>query len=67
MDKGYLTTFQVADLMSVTPDSVLKWIKSGKLEALRTPGGHYRIAKKDVETLLNKSEKTTFSLDSNRL
>lgn len=52
MKKGYLTTFQAADILSVTPDSILKWIKSGKLEARRTPGGHYRISKQIVESLL---------------
>jgi excisionase family DNA binding protein len=61
MDKGYLTTFEAAALMSVSPDAVLKWIKSGKLIAYRTPGGHYRIARKVVETLLNKNENVTDS------
>ena len=59
MKKGYLTTFQVAKLMSVTPDSILKWIKSGKLEARRTLGGHYRISRKSVEGILKASEKPT--------
>ena len=65
MDKGYLTTFQAAELMSVTPDAVLKWIKSGKLNAYRTPGGHYRIARKDVEFLLIKNERTSNSQSIN--
>ena len=56
MKKGYLTTFQAADILSVTPDSILKWIKSGKLEARRTPGGHYRIPRENVELLLIESE-----------
>ena len=56
MKKGYLTTFQAADILSVTPDSILKWIKSGKLEAIRTPGGHYRIPRQNVEILLKESE-----------
>ena len=56
MKKGYLTTFEAADILSVTPDSILKWIKSGKLEARRTPGGHYRIPRQNVELLLKKSE-----------
>lgn len=57
MKKGYLTTFQAADILSVTPDSILKWIKSGKLKARRTPGGHYRISRQKVELLLNESDK----------
>jgi excisionase family DNA binding protein len=57
MAKEYVTTFQAAELLSVTPDSVLKWIKSGKLEAHRTPGGHHRIAKKSIQALLKNKEK----------
>lgn len=57
MDKEYLTTFEAATLIAVSPDAVLKWIKSGKLEAYRTPGGHYRIAKQDIMNIINKGEK----------
>jgi excisionase family DNA binding protein len=53
MNKGYLTTFQAAEILSVSPDAVLKWIKSGKITAYRTPGGHYRIEKKEIDALLN--------------
>ena len=56
MKKGYLTTFQAADILSVTPDSILKWIKSGKLKARRTPGGHYRIPRENVVLLLKESK-----------
>lgn len=47
--KEFVSTGKAAELCSVTPDTVLKWIKSGKISANRTPGGHYRIHK---ETLL---------------
>ena len=40
---SYLTTGQAAALCSVTADTVLKWVKSGRLPAIRTPGGHCRI------------------------
>ena len=46
-----LSTGKVAQLLSVTPDTVLKWIKSGRLRASRTAGGHYRIAQDDIEAL----------------
>ncbi len=58
MKKGYLTTFQAADILAVTPDSILKWIKSGKLKARRTPGGHYSISRQKIELLLKESEKS---------
>ncbi|NQT35479.1 excisionase family DNA-binding protein [bacterium] len=56
----YLTTGQAATLCSVTSDAVLKWIKAGKLPANRTPGGHYRIRRNDILSILS-SERTSSS------
>ena len=41
--KNYLTTGQAAAIFDIDPDTVLRWIKSGKIQAIRTPGGHFRI------------------------
>ncbi|MCP4570143.1 MAG: excisionase family DNA-binding protein [FCB group bacterium] len=41
--KDYLTTTQAARLLSVSPDTVLKWVKAGKVKSYRTLGGHFRI------------------------
>ena len=38
-----LTTSEAAELCDVRPDTVLKWIKNGRLQAVRTAGGHHRI------------------------
>ncbi|MFH1726503.1 MAG: helix-turn-helix domain-containing protein [Elusimicrobiota bacterium] len=43
-----LSTGQAAKLCSVTRDTVLKWIKLGKIEAVQTPGGHYRIKRESL-------------------
>ncbi len=48
MDDNYnsndlLTTTQAAKVLSVAPDTVLKWVKAGKIKAHRTLGGHFRI------------------------
>ena len=67
MAKEFITTFEAAKIMSVTPDTVLKWIKSGILEARRTPGGHHRIAKKNLEALLNNSQKNHPSEEKQKL
>jgi excisionase family DNA binding protein len=48
----WLTTGQAAKICTVTPDTVLKWIKKGRLDAIRTAGGHYRINRFDLEALL---------------
>jgi excisionase family DNA binding protein len=54
--REYLTTGQAARLCSVTPDAVLKWIKAGKIKANRTPGGHYRIHRKNLEPMIGSKE-----------
>jgi excisionase family DNA binding protein len=51
MKIAYLSTGKAAKALSVTPDTVLKWIKSGKLDARRTAGGHYRIHPGEIERL----------------
>lgn len=48
----YLTTGQAASILSVTPDTVLKWIRSGILPARRTVGGHHRIEKSELERIV---------------
>jgi excisionase family DNA binding protein len=50
--QGLLTTGQAARLCAVTPDTVLKWIKKGRLKASRTAGGHYRVALPDLQPFL---------------
>ena len=42
-EKTFITTGEAAAIFNVDPDSILRWIKSGKIPAIRTPGGHYRI------------------------
>jgi len=46
-----LSTGEVARLSGVTRDAVLKWIKKGKLSAIRTPGGHYRVLREALDNL----------------
>ncbi len=52
MSSRFLTTSQAATLCSVTPDTVLKWIRTGHLSARRTAGGHHRIDRKDLEQVM---------------
>jgi len=47
-----LTTGEAAELCSVQPDTVLKWVKKGRLRAVRTAGGHHRIDYRDLESFL---------------
>lgn len=39
---GLLTPAEVAGILHVDPNTVARWSDSGKLRAVRTPGGHRR-------------------------
>lgn len=47
-----LTPAEVADLFSVSPKTVTRWAKAGKLSAIRTLGGHRRYRAAEVRALL---------------
>jgi len=51
-NQNLLTTGQAAKLCSVTPDTILKWIKKGRLNGVRTAGGHYRIERRALDPLI---------------
>ena len=52
--RRFFTTSEVARYCAVTNDGVLKWIKSAKLRAFSTPGGHYRVSAEDFRAFLEK-------------
>jgi excisionase family DNA binding protein len=53
MNTEYLTIKEVAQLLSVHPNTVRNWIKTGKLPVLKT-GKIIRILKTDIPTFLRK-------------
>ena len=42
----FLTTSQAAALLNLSTSTFKKYISSGKVKAIRTPGGHYRVNRK---------------------
>ena len=56
MAAQYITTGKAARRCSVQPDTVLKWVKKGRLPAIRTPGGHYRIDERDLARFVGMSD-----------
>ncbi len=48
----WISTGQAAELCAVTPATVLNWIRRGKLAGVRTPGGHFRIRREDLEPII---------------
>jgi excisionase family DNA binding protein len=51
-DGPLLTTGRAAELLGVTPDTVLRWVRKGRLAAHQTAGGHCRIRLEDLKPLL---------------
>ncbi len=58
MASKLLSTGQAAKVCSVTPDTILKWIRSGRLSAQRTAGGHHRVDRQDLEEILRAGATT---------
>ncbi len=52
--EALLTPGEVATLFGVDPTTVSNWAKSGKLQSLRTLGGHRRFRAADVQTVLDR-------------
>lgn len=48
----FLKTTEVAEILKVTPIAVAKWIREGKIKAVRLPGGQYRIPESELEKLI---------------
>ncbi len=44
-----LTPTEAARLVGASPDSVRRWCEQGRIPGYRTPGGHWRIARKDLD------------------
>jgi excisionase family DNA binding protein len=66
--KEVLTTREAAGLLKVTTQTIKNYIYSGRLKALRTPGGHHRIRRIDLKSLgfaMEEEEKgqENFSMD----
>lgn len=47
-----LTPAEVAELFRVDPKTVTRWAKAGKLNSIRTLGGHRRYRESEIRQLL---------------
>jgi excisionase family DNA binding protein len=50
----YLHPAEVADLLHVSPKTVSRWAKEGKLPFLKTLGGHRRYPAAEIRQLVEK-------------
>lgn len=51
-----MTPAEVAAEWRVDPKTVTRWAAAGRIGSIRTPGGHRRYRRAEVEALLSKGE-----------
>jgi excisionase family DNA binding protein len=51
---SYLRTAEVADILHVSPRTVARWAKEGKLPFVKTPSGHRRYPAAQIRQLANE-------------
>ena len=44
---------EVAELLSVTVNTVRAWLRTGKLRGVKLPGGDWRVRQEDLDAMLN--------------
>ena len=52
--KNWLAVGKIAEYCLVTRTTVRRWIKAGKLAAIRLPSGHYRVSIADFRDFLER-------------
>ncbi len=66
-----LTTGEIARYCDVSTNAVKKWIRSSRLKAFRTPGGHFRVDSRDFREFLVSHQmpihETFFALEPKRI
>jgi len=48
----YMTPAEVARMFRVDPKTVTRWASSGRIDSIRTPGGHRRFRESDIQALM---------------
>jgi len=57
LDREMLSTGQVAKKLGVSTQAVINWIEAEKIEAIKLPGGHYRIPSDQFKTTTEQDSK----------
>jgi molybdopterin-binding protein len=55
---AFLTPREAALQLGISYPAVKQWIYRGKLKAIRTPGGHYRIPESELDALLHNAKRS---------
>ena len=52
--RGYLRAAEAAALLQVSPKTISRWAREGKLGHVVTLGGHRRFSRSDIEALAER-------------
>ena len=52
--RSFFTTFEISQICGVNPTTVQNWVKSKKLKAFQTPGGHRRVRRDDLVAFMKE-------------
>lgn len=52
-DSPLLTVGEVAEIVRQTPESVRRWVREGRMKAIKLPGGALRIRQSEVDRVLS--------------
>lgn len=52
MDQSWLTLGEASRMLGVDPDTLRRWSDNGKVDLLRTPGGHRRFRLETIQAML---------------
>ncbi len=55
----YMTGIEVGRMLGVSPKTVARWAKEGRISHTKTLGGHRRYAATDIEALRESLRSTT--------
>ncbi|MGM0608827.1 MAG: response regulator [Candidatus Muiribacteriota bacterium] len=59
-DNEILNTTEACKFLKVSHSTMKNYLRTGKIKAFTTPGGHYRIYKKDLMDFIKNSNKSGF-------
>jgi excisionase family DNA binding protein len=52
--REYLTPREAAEMLGVSPKTVVRWAAEGRIPSLVTLGGHRRFKRQEIEDLLQQ-------------
>jgi excisionase family DNA binding protein len=50
-DIKFLSVTKIAEEFNVKKQTVIRWIRSNRIQAIKTPGGHWRVSEYEIEKL----------------